>query len=152
MVEIIEEPADIKETDIVFDCPHCGKSLAIDYRGAGLTIPCTDCGNHVEVPIPAGMDIADIDGSDEEKEIRILNLRRSLIAAEARLADLEEELESTHVRRDSLEKLRTAALDRERVMNENLQIIQRALESLNTAVKAITDVMTVPGEPPESEV
>ena len=56
MTDAVEESSEVKETDIVFDCPHCGKSLAIDYRGAGLTIPCTDCGNYVEVPIPDGMD------------------------------------------------------------------------------------------------
>lgn len=29
---------EIRDTDIVFDCPHCGHNLAIDYRGAGLQI------------------------------------------------------------------------------------------------------------------
>lgn len=89
MAEPIEQSSEIRETDIVFDCPHCGKSLAIDYRGAGLTIPCTDCGKDVEVPIPEGMELADIDSSDEEQEIRILNLRRSLAAAEFRIEQLE---------------------------------------------------------------
>ena len=30
--------AQINDTDIVFDCPHCGHNLCIDYRGAGLQI------------------------------------------------------------------------------------------------------------------
>ena len=34
----------IRDTDIVFDCPHCGHNLAIDYRGAGLQIECVNCG------------------------------------------------------------------------------------------------------------
>lgn len=89
MVDTPDEIGNIKETDIVFDCPHCGKSLAIDYRGAGLTIPCTDCGKEVEVPIPEGMELTDIDSSDEEQEVRILNLRRSLAAAEFRVEQLE---------------------------------------------------------------
>ena len=89
MADTPNETAEIKETDIVFDCPHCGKSLAIDYRGAGLTIPCTDCGQEVEVPIPEGMELTDIDSSDEEQEVRILNLRRSLAAAEFRVEQLE---------------------------------------------------------------
>jgi len=45
----------IQYTDIVFDCPHCGKSLAIDRRGVGLTISCVACGNHVIVPTPVGL-------------------------------------------------------------------------------------------------
>lgn len=89
MADTSNETADIKDTDIVFDCPHCGKSLAIDYRGAGLSIPCTDCGQEVEVPIPEGMELTDIDSSDEEQEVRILNLRRSLAAAEFRVEQLE---------------------------------------------------------------
>ncbi|MBL7114984.1 MAG: hypothetical protein ISS35_04395 [Kiritimatiellae bacterium] len=141
MAEIIDEATDIKETDIVFDCPHCGKSLAIDYRGAGLTIPCTDCGNHVEVPIPEGMDIGDIDSSDEEKEIRIMNLRRTLASAESRLKDLEEELESTNDRREALEKIRTEMLERDRLMKEKVVLVQRSLESLTAAVQAIADGM-----------
>ena len=35
-----EEGTIIRDTDIVFDCPHCGHNLAIDYRGAGLQIEC----------------------------------------------------------------------------------------------------------------
>ena len=37
------DPDEIPETDIVFECPHCGKSLSIDPRGAGLVIRCTQC-------------------------------------------------------------------------------------------------------------
>ena len=51
----------IQDTDIVFDCPHCGHNLAIDYRGAGLQITCVNCGESVLVPIPDGMEIDDLD-------------------------------------------------------------------------------------------
>lgn len=94
MVNFYRDSNEIKETDIIFDCPNCGKSLAIDYRGAGLTIPCTDCGQYVDVPIPEGMELTDIDSSDEEQEMRILNLRRSIGAAETRIAELEAKLAS----------------------------------------------------------
>ena len=50
-----EEGTIIRDTDIVFDCPHCGHNLAIDYRGAGLQIECVNCGESVLVPIPDGM-------------------------------------------------------------------------------------------------
>jgi transcription elongation factor Elf1 len=93
MADTPNESADITETDIVFDCPHCSKSLVIDYRGAGLCIPCTDCGSEVEVPIPDGMELADMDRSDAEQEFLILNLRRSLAAAELRVSELEARIE-----------------------------------------------------------
>ena len=48
---------EIRDTDIVFDCPHCGKNLVIDYRGAGLQINCSECGETVLVPIPDGMEL-----------------------------------------------------------------------------------------------
>lgn len=41
---------EFEEGDIIFDCEYCGKSLAIDPRGAGLIITCPDCGNNVQVP------------------------------------------------------------------------------------------------------
>ena len=50
MAENVETPAGIKPNDIVFDCPHCGKSLAIDGRGAGLMVTCPDCHRDVVVP------------------------------------------------------------------------------------------------------
>ncbi|MFZ4395154.1 MAG: DUF2569 family protein [Kiritimatiellia bacterium] len=49
------QSAEITENDIVFDCPHCGKSLAIDRRAAGTRVVCPDCQNQVRVPIPDDM-------------------------------------------------------------------------------------------------
>lgn len=138
MPENIEAANEIKETDIVFDCPHCGKSLAIDYRGAGLTIPCTDCGNYVEVPIPEGMDIVDLDSSVEEQEVRIVNLRRTLGNAEHRIHRLEEELEAVMSRREALEQARTANLGRDKAIRDNLDTLKRTASELARAVDALS--------------
>lgn len=43
---------DVQPTDIVFECPQCGKSLAIDPRGIGLVIECPGCQTQVLVPAP----------------------------------------------------------------------------------------------------
>jgi transcription elongation factor Elf1 len=136
----LPDSEDIKETDIVFDCPHCAKSLAIDYRGAGLTIPCSDCGKHVQVPIPEGMELTDIDSSDEEKEIRILNLRRSLAAAQFRMEQLEAEIEELTSRRDTLEKGRSGNMFRLGQIVENVDIMENSLKDMAKALKKITDV------------
>lgn len=40
----------VTEKDILFDCPHCAKSLVIDERAAGLVIQCPKCSKEVEVP------------------------------------------------------------------------------------------------------
>ena len=139
MADMPQEPAEIKDTDIVFDCPHCGKSLAIDYRGAGLMIPCTDCGKNVQVPIPEGMEITDVDISDEEKEARIVNLRRSLAASEMRIKQLEAEVEELTVRRDQLEKVRAENMFRFGTILEKSGVIQKSLEDIAISLHRISE-------------
>lgn len=140
--EIFREEQDvIKETDIIFDCTHCNKSLAIDYRGAGLTIQCSDCGEDVEVPIPEGMELMDIDSSDEEQEIRILNLRRSLSLAERKIDHLQSELEELGQRREILEKTRTDGLFVYGKVAEQLDHIDTCMVDVAKAVRAIKDIM-----------
>ena len=78
----------VPDTDIVFECPYCKKSLSIDRRGAGLVISCTACNQLITVPIPEGMEVAEIDTEDDLKT-QVIVLRRSLARAEARIAELE---------------------------------------------------------------
>ena len=134
MTDVVNE---IKETDIVFDCPHFSKSLAIDYRGAGLSIPCSDCGRRVEVPIPEGLELADIDSSEEEQEIRILNLRRSLSVAQHRIEQLEEELADAVTRRHTLEGLRTKSIQKTDAVDQKAVIIREAVAKINEALDGI---------------
>lgn len=91
--------AEIRDTDIVFDCPHCGKSLVIDYRGAGLQIPCSDCGKSVLVPIPEGMELNDLDLDPGEILKQLFATRKNfqkseleIQALKARLQQLQETL------------------------------------------------------------
>ena len=93
--EIVEDQADaqINDTDIVFDCPHCGHNLCIDYRGAGLQITCSECGEAVLVPIPDGMKIDDLDLDPGEILKQLFATRRNLQRAEARAEALEARLE-----------------------------------------------------------
>ena len=133
------EHQEIKDTDIVFDCIYCGKSLAIDVRGAGLNIPCSDCGRMVEVPIPEGMEIADIDKSDEEMEIVVLSLRKSLNAAEAKITSLEDDIHELTSRRDALEKQRSDTVYKFGAVSEQIGIIQKALDDIANAIRKIAE-------------
>ena len=81
--------AQINDTDIVFDCPHCGHNLCSDYRGAGLQITCSECGEAVLVPIPDGMKIDDLDLDPGEILKQLFATRRNLQRAEARAEALE---------------------------------------------------------------
>jgi transcription elongation factor Elf1 len=142
---------DIKATDIVFDCPHCGKSLAIDYRGAGLVIQCSDCGNDVQVPIPDGVELADIDSSVEEQEARILNLRRSLHAAEARIVALESSVETISARDDEARRLRAAGQFREGAFLEKASTMRSHLQDALTQLDAILAISLLPDESDSGE-
>lgn len=93
------DDAEIRDTDIVFDCPHCGKNLVIDYRGAGLQINCSECASAVLVPIPDGMELADLDLDPGEILKQLFATRRNYQRAElnvkalkARLVQLQETL------------------------------------------------------------
>ena len=94
-----DDSEEIRDTDIVFDCPHCNKSLVIDYRGAGLTINCSECGASVLVPIPDGMELNDLDLDPGEILKQLFATRRNYQKAElkiqalkARLVQLQETL------------------------------------------------------------
>ncbi len=105
-----EPTTEIRDTDIVFDCPHCGHNLAIDYRGAGLMIDCVNCGQSVLVPIPSGMQIDDLDLEPGEILKQLFATRRNLQKAEARAAELEATLEETIAGQEALHAALETAL------------------------------------------
>lgn len=77
------DDAEILPTDIVFDCPHCGHNLVVDYRAAGLQVPCPSCGAIIQAPIPDGMHLEDLDTDPGELLQQLLQTRRMLVKAEA---------------------------------------------------------------------
>ena len=93
-MDVENQDVQIQDTDIVFDCPHCGHNLCIDYRGAGLQINCSECGEPVLVPIPDGMKISDLDLDSGELLKQLFATRRHLQRAEARAEALEMKLEA----------------------------------------------------------
>ena len=86
------DDAEIRDTDIVFDCPHCGKNLVIDYRGAGLQINCSECGEPVLVPIPDGMELTDLDLDPGEILKQLFATRRNYQKAELKIQSLKAKL------------------------------------------------------------
>ena len=142
---MIEEQQDnaqtIKNTDIIFECPHCTKSLAIDYRGAGLTILCSDCGKSVQVPIPDGMELRDLDSTEEEQEGIILQLRKALTECHNKLGELSTESDSVRQRRDVLERLHTRDKERVDELREEIENIYRATEQISLSVTRLRDAL-----------
>ena len=78
----------IGDDDIVFDCPHCGKGLCINYRGAGLQIECSGCHEQVLVPIPDGMELADLDMDVGEALKQLFATRKNYQKAELEIQAL----------------------------------------------------------------
>ena len=37
-------------SDILFNCPECGHSLAVDSAGAGMLVPCPECQKQITIP------------------------------------------------------------------------------------------------------
>ena len=107
-IDAENQDVQIQDTDIVFDCPHCGHNLCIDYRGAGLQITCSECGEPVLVPIPDGMKISDLDLDAGELLKQLFATRRLLQRAEARAEALELKFETFAAKveelRDALQK------------------------------------------------
>ncbi len=91
---------EIKASDIVFDCPSCGHNLVVDYRAAGLPVPCAACGKIVQAPIPDSMQIEDLDLEPGELLSQLLQTRRMLAKSEERVEDLEEELANLKAQRE----------------------------------------------------
>jgi hypothetical protein len=128
--EIKQVDDQILETDIVFDCPHSLKSLAIDYHGAGLTIPCTDCNELVVVPIPDGMDMSDLDSSDSDLEVRLINLRNILKETESKMTNYKNKIENLQELNSQLERQKAVYLSKIVPLMKRLDILSENLSEV----------------------
>ncbi|MEI6970901.1 MAG: hypothetical protein WCL44_05225 [bacterium] len=132
---------EIKDTDIVFECPHCGKSLAIDYHAAGLSIPCTDCGKLVVVPIPDGMEISDLDSSMEDQGALIIHLREVVLDSQTRTKLLEAMVEDFKKRRQAEERKDAEVTRKFQQFERDLESVSRAIDQINTALGSMSDTI-----------
>lgn len=132
---------DIRETDIVFDCPYCGHGLVIDNRGAGLVIACASCGKPVQVPIPDGMDISDLDQGPENLQLQVRTLRNALLKAENRERELQKLLSGLTERRATLERARTSQLRRLGAMREACERVQQQITEASVMMNRIFEML-----------
>lgn len=142
MSENNKQGIELYETDIIFNCPECDKSLAIDERGAGLMIACPDCSARIRVPLRDESDTDTDAGESDTARVEtgavlendpghtVQQLRDKLSRAEARLEDLAEEREELRKRRDHLENLRVEHLTTNEKISEEITVIQAALDRM----------------------
>lgn len=132
---------DIRPTDILFNCPHCGHSLCIDCRGAGLLTHCTECSEEVLVPIPDGMTVDDLDLTSEQAMGQLLYTRRMLTRAEQRIVELEDVVSSLKERRSAMEKARLTTLHHCADIANLCQVIQERQGEIATALNRMLEVV-----------
>lgn len=141
----LPELADIREGDILFDCPYCGKNMAIEAAGAGLMVPCASCGKPVQVPIPdartpespvaAAPRAAAL--ADEDPQATIQQLDAALAMANEQIDRLLAEKEALQERRAFLEQIRITNSDRLQRMAAELAAVQDALERLQVLLAEV---------------
>ena len=126
---------EIREGDILFDCPHCGKNMAIEAAGAGLMVACASCGKAVQVPIPdAATPEAPVappprpaaEGEDPQATIRQLDA--ALAMANQQVDRLMAEKEALQERRAFLEQIRVSSQARFEQVAQELSTVQDALD------------------------
>ncbi len=132
----IIDTSEVREGDILFDCPYCGKNLAIEAAGAGLMVPCVGCGKPVQVPIPDAATpeapVATVprpvilDGEDPRETIRQLD--EALAIANQQIDRLTAEKESLQERRAFLEQIRVTGSARLERIAAELATLQDALD------------------------
>lgn len=130
------DATEIREGDILFDCPYCGKNLAIEAAGAGLMVPCAGCGKPVQVPIPdaatpeapvaAVPRPAMVEGEDPQDTIQQLD--EALAMANQQIDQLAAEKEALQERRAFLEQIRITGAARLEQIATELATLQDALD------------------------
>jgi predicted RNA-binding Zn-ribbon protein involved in translation (DUF1610 family) len=62
--------AAVSATDILFDCPACGKSLVVDEAAEGMIVDCPQCRTNVIVPPKSSKVAASLAPAKSEKDSR----------------------------------------------------------------------------------
>ena len=122
----------LQPNDIVFDCPHCGKSLAIDQDGAGMAITCPDCQNVIQVPYPDAM-AAETAADATQMQL----LHEQLAAAQNRGAELNAELNVANLKIEHLEKTQSELKTHLEQMSTEWGVIQNALDRVMALMQEI---------------
>lgn len=134
------------QPDIVFDCPHCGKSLVIDRRGAGMRIRCPECNGTVAVPQPDYQGMSAL-------ELRLHELEDALQDRKRELSELSEELNYVSQRRAHLERLRARSLKCFDRIDRELSAMEQAIQRMRSALldAGFSPAGGDPDAPPEAE-
>lgn len=130
----IQDTEEVREGDVLFDCPFCGKNMAIEAAGAGLMVPCATCGRKVQVPIPDQETpdapvVSGVPDGDANSGDLIQQLDSALGMSNKQIDHLVEEKEALQERRSYLEQMRTANTARLKDLATELETMQNAMDN-----------------------
>lgn len=123
------------EEDILFLCPHCGKSMAIEKRGMGLTIQCPDCDGLVEVPTLTDPELKALESAPPTAKSGQPDLHSVLPGCD----EIIKRLESLQEKHREIESRFDAQQTAIASLQQNIQQLQDAMETLSGELAAAAD-------------
>ena len=141
--QLKNDNAEILDTDIVFNCPHCTKSLVIDQSAAGMLVKCTDCGEEIEVPGGAVEEEAHHEQAEAPEAIPTVldsaaeDLAAALAASQQKVQELVAEKQEINKRRMHLEDERMANLNRFKLISREMNTITAAVGRIMNALRNV---------------
>ena len=123
--------------DIIFECPHCGKSLAIEARGAGYMIDCPDCAERIQVPFPEEDEAALDEELGAGLEQQADEYMEALEASQEKVRQQAHALEAVTKRRDYLEKMRVEQMNCLTVIRKEMKLMQDVVDRIASALENV---------------
>ena len=131
------QDVEIMPTDIVFDCPNCNHNLVVDYRAAGLQVPCSQCGTIIQVPIPDGMHLEDLDCDPGELLQQLLQTRRMLVKAEQAAQQMGEKIVEMTQKVADYRKALLAVKARVETLQEAAEVANATRQDITSLIDAV---------------
>jgi transcription elongation factor Elf1 len=130
MSDADQDAAQFTDNDIIFECPFCNKSMAIDKRGMGLTINCPQCDGLVRVPTYS----ENTEGDPHSLEMPVEGLADALDESRDEIEDLHRKILELEALRDSLE-------EQSSIQEEKLSLLRREFSTIQAALDQVSMMM-----------
>lgn len=118
------------EEDIIFECPFCSKSMAIDKRGMGLTINCPQCDGLVRVPTVS----ESTETAPDSVTMPVEGLADALDESRDEIEELKHKISELEALRDSLE-------EQSSIQEEKLSLLRREFSNIQSALDQVSMMM-----------
>ncbi|MBN1674949.1 MAG: hypothetical protein JXR37_28160 [Kiritimatiellae bacterium] len=128
MAEPRQDGVIISETDIMFRCDGCSKSLVIEIAGAGMPVTCPDCGKELVVP---ELEVEEEEQPPQASDTPIgSELVHELSASKKHIQELRALVKELEKHRDSVERDHAENLMKVKLIAENVTTIHQAAENI----------------------